>query len=117
MTWFVEAQVALLWAIGKLDCLPPLTEKCDTGPVVDAMPGLFEPTEPFIESALLRSPEELEREEVQLYDIRCQLEKDARTGIASPEGYNKYVAYYRHYGLSWVVGYCGQAWDDITPDT
>ena len=117
MTWFAEAQVALLWAIQKIDVLPPLMAKCNTGPVVDAMPGLFESTIPFIESSSLRDPAELQSEEEELYDIRCELEKTLRNGKASPQGFDKDVAFFRHYGLSWVVGYCGQAWDEITPDT
>jgi hypothetical protein len=53
----------------------------------------------------------------ELYDIRCELEKVLRNGKTSPQGFDKDVAFFRHYGLSWVVGYCGQAWDEITPDT
>ncbi len=117
MTWLVEAQVALLWAIGKLDHLPPLSMKCDTGPVVEAMPGLFESTKPFIESAVLRGVEVLKLEEEKLYDIRCDLAQAIKKGKKAPGGCDKDVAFFRHYGLSWVVGYCNQAWDEITPDT
>ncbi len=117
MTWFVEAQVTLLWAIGKLNSLPSLTVKCDTALVVGAIPGLFESTTPFIESATLRSAVELDREEEELYDIRCQIEQAIKIGKAVSGGYDKDVAFFRHYGLSWVVGYCGQAWDEVTPDT
>jgi hypothetical protein len=117
MTWFVEAQVSLLWAIRKLDRLPPLTAKCDTGPVVGAMPGLFESTVPFIESAGLRDTAELRREEEQLYSIRCDIDQARRLGKPPPNGYDFHVSFFRHYGLLWVVGYCGQEWDEITPDT
>jgi hypothetical protein len=117
MTWFVEAQVALLWAIQKINALPPVTDKCDTKPVVDAMPGLFQPTKAFIESSSLRDPTELRREEEELYDVRCELAKILRNGKPPPGSPDEHVAFFRHYGLSWVVGYCGQAWDEITPDT
>ncbi len=113
MTWFVESQVALLWAIEKLGHLPSLTTKCDTGPVVGAMPLMFNSTLPFIESASLRSLSVLHQEEEQLYDIRCHVNRPLRGGKAAPD---KEVAFFRHYGLLWVVGYCGQSWDDITPD-
>lgn len=117
MTWLVEAQVALLWAIEKFDRLPPLTAKCDTGTVIKVMPGLFTPTSPFIESASLRGLDELQREEEQLYDIRCEIAQAVRRGEPIPQDYDKDVAFFRHYGLSWIVGYCGQKWDEVTPDT
>lgn len=117
MTWFVEAQVALLWSIEKLNELPPPTKKCDTGLVVAAMPDLFETTAPFIESAVLRSAAEIEREEETIYDIHCRVNQAIRKGEEIPEGYDKDVVFFRHYGLSWVMAYCGQSWDEVTPDT
>lgn len=48
MTWLVEAQVAVLWSIGKLNALPQPTVKCDTGLVIAAMPDLGESTSPFV---------------------------------------------------------------------
>ena len=116
MTWLVEAQVALLWSIRKLDELPPPMRKCDTSLVIAAMPGLFETTSPFIESAVLRSVEEMEREEETIYDIHCRVNQATREG-EEIRGYDKDVVFFRHYGLSWVTGYCGQAWDEVTPDT
>ena len=117
MTWLVEAQVALLWSIGKLDELPPASAKCDTGIVVGAMPGLFEPTAPFIASATLRSAKDIEREEEIIYDVHCRVDQAVRKGKRIPRGYDKDVVFFRHYGLSWVSGYCGQSWDEVTPDT
>jgi hypothetical protein len=117
MTWLVEAQVALLWSIMKLDKLPLLIEKCDTGTVIAAMPDLFETTSPFIGSAVLRSAEEIEREEQIVYDIHCRVDRAVRKGEKISGGYDKDVVFFRHYGLSWVIGYCGQSWDEVTPDT
>ncbi len=116
MTWFVEAQAVLLWSIGKLDDLPPPTQKCDTGLVIAAMPDLFEPTAPFIDSALLRPAEAIEREELISYDIRGHIHQAIRKGQAIPEGYDMDAVFFRHYGFNWVLGYCGQSWDEVTPD-
>jgi hypothetical protein len=33
------------------------------------------------------------------------------------ESYNAGVVQERHYALNWLIGYCGQDWDDITTDT
>lgn len=117
MSWFVESQFVLLWSIKKLNELPPPTKQCDTGLVIAAMPNLFETTAPFIEPAVLRSAEEIEREEENIYDIHCQVNQAIRNGEKLLEGYDKNVVSFRHYGFSWVQGYCGQSWDEVTPDT
>jgi hypothetical protein len=117
MTWLVEAQVALLWSVGKLVALPQPTGKCDTGLVIAAIPGLFESTSHFIESAVLRGREEIEQEEANIYDIHCRVDQATRKGEEIPDGYDKAVVFFRHYGLCWVRGYCGQSWDEVTPDT
>lgn len=117
MTWMVEAQVALLWSIGKLDALPQPTGKCDSGLVIAAVPGLFAPTSPFIASAALRSRAKINREEAKIYDIHCRVDHAKRKGAEIPGGYDKDTVFFRHYGLCWVRGYCGQLWDEITPDT
>jgi hypothetical protein len=117
MTWMVEAQVALLWSIKKLDALPEPTGKCETGIVIAALPGLFESTSPFIESAVLRSRPKIKREEARIYDVHCRVDQATRKGEEIPDGYDKDVVFFRHYGLCWVRGYCGQSWDQVTPDT
>jgi hypothetical protein len=85
--------------------------------VIAAMPGLGESTSPFIESAVLRSREEIKREEANIYDIHCRVDQAMRKGSEIPEGYDKDVVFFRHYGFCWIRGYCGQAWDEVTPDT
>jgi hypothetical protein len=117
MTWLVEAQIALLWSICKLDSLPQPTGKCDTGLIIAALPGLFESTSTFIESAVLRDSAEIEREETNIYNIHCYVDQATRRGEKIPLGYDKEVVFFRHYGLSWIVGHCGQSWDQVTPDT
>jgi len=117
MSWMVEAQVALLWSIQKLKALPSPTEKCDTGLVIAAIPSLFESTSHFIKSAVLRSSKEIEREEAEIYDVHCRVDQGKQKGRETPEGDDKDVVFFRHYGLCWVSGYCGQSWDEVTPDT
>lgn len=117
LTWFAESQLVLLWSIGKLNEIPSPTKKCDTKIVVDAMPGLFEETLPFINSAIRRSDEDIENAEENIYDIHCRVGQAIRKGEETPEGYDSDVVYFRHYGLAWVTGYLNQSWDQVTPDT
>ncbi len=38
-------------------------------------------------------------------------------GTAMPPGLDPGIVYERHYVLNWLIGYSGQAWDDVTTDT
>jgi hypothetical protein len=116
MTWLVEAQVALLWSIKKIDKLPSLNTQCNTGLLVEAMPGLFESTNSFTESAVHRDLKELQIYEEKLYNMRCDHAQTQKNNVISKD-IKKEMAFFRHYGFSWNVGYCNQLWDEITPDT
>jgi hypothetical protein len=114
-TWRVEGQVALLWSIQKIDQMDELTGQCNTTLLVDAMPDLFSTTSGFIESATLRSKEQIEDEYERIYDIHCKVRGAKNKGI--PTEYDSGVVQERHYAMNWITGYCGQAWDEITTDT
>lgn len=116
-TWRVEAQVALLWSIKKIDHLDDLGEQCNTRPLVDAIPELFSSTARFIETAILRGKEEIEEEYERIYDIHWKIRNAKRTGIPTATKYDSGVVQERHYAMNWITGYCGQAWDEITTDT
>jgi len=114
MSWLAEAEYTLLWSIGKIENLPLPRHKCDTELIVNAIP-LWQPTGAFIGSATLKEAEV--RNEVQkIYDIRVEIGKARKAGAPQPDGYDKDVAFFRHYALNWIIGYCGQSWDEITPD-
>ncbi len=38
-------------------------------------------------------------------------------GEPSPAGLDPGVVHERHYALNWLIGYAGQAWDDMSTDT
>ena len=116
-TWRAEAQVALLWAIKKIDRMDDLTEQCDTRPLVDAIPDLFTSTSEFIDSAVLRDEEEISNAYEEVYDIHCQVRVSIKRGVALAIRYDPGIVQERHYALNWITGYCGQDWDEITTDT
>ena len=114
MIWFGEAEYTLLWSIGKIESLPLPKSKCDTDLIIGAIP-LWQSTASFIHSAVLKEVE-VRQEAERIYDIRVDIGKELRRGVPPPDGYDKDVAFFRHYALNWVIGYCGQSWDEITPD-
>jgi hypothetical protein len=83
---------------------------------VEAIPGLFESTNSFTESAVHRDLKELQIYEEKLYNMRCDHAQAQKNNVISKD-IKKEMAFFRHYGFSWIVGYCNQLCDEITPDT
>ena len=116
-TWRVEAQVALLWAISKIESMSGLSEQCDTGPLVDAIPDLFSETEDFIRSAVLRDREAVHEEYERVYNAHWKARDAVRRGVPIPDSVDLEIVQERHYGFNWLIGYEGLDWDQITTDT
>jgi hypothetical protein len=116
-TWRVEAQVGLLWSIGKIPDLGTLSEQCNTAPMVDAIPDLGTSTAGFVESAELRSSELVSEEYEKVYDAHWKARDAVRRNTSAPDGVDLGIVQERHYGFNWLTGYCGQEWDAITTDT
>lgn len=116
-TWHVERLVPLLWAIQKIQVLPPLTNQCDTEPVKRAVVWPPASTKPFIETAALRGEEEIEDEYEKIYQAHWQVRDAQLKNLPPPDGLAAGVIVERHWGFNWVIGYFGQTWDDIKTDT
>lgn len=116
-TWRAEAQVALLWAIRKIRSLGNLGEMCNSGQLVDAIPALGASTKEFIKTAKLRSKKKIEEEYETIYDSHWRLRDAKRRGLDFTESINPDVIQERHYAFNWIMGYCGQTWDEMTTDT
>lgn len=132
-TWRAEALFPLLWSLGLIPDLPSPQQLCDLQLVQRVLPPLFEPVAEFISSARLRSHSEIHSANEEIYQIHWRV-RDARLrGEPAPAGklprmphddcnpqvesYHSGVIQERHHALNWLIGYCGQDWDDITTDT
>ena len=132
-TWRAEALFPLLWAMGLVAELPSPTQPCGVQLIRSVLPSLFDPMSKFISSAKLRPDTEIHCANEEIYQIHwrvrdAQLQNEPtpkgklpRMSVApqepAPEMYNASVVQERHYALNWLIGYCGQEWDDITTDT
>lgn len=99
-----------------MTCLP-LTESATSAfrdilpPFTDELAG------DFIARARLRADDELRAQEDAIYDLHSEA-ADARRHkrpMRTPVDIN--VIHQRHCAMNWLVGYLGQSWDDVTPDT
>lgn len=132
-TWRAEALFPLLWSLGLFAELPSPEQLCDLPRIQRVLPPLFEPVAKFLSSVRLRSDSEIHAANEEIYQIHWRVRDAQLRGQPTPPGklprmpvedceppvevYNAGVVQERHHGLNWLIGYCGQDWDDITTDT
>lgn len=116
-SWRIEALAVLLWAINKLDDLPPMTEQCDTTPIKLALVWPPDPAAEYIAEATLRGEDEISREYEKVYEAHWAVRDAELNDKEIPDGLDSGVVYERHYGFNWLTGYMGQPWDEVSTDT
>lgn len=119
-TWRSEALTVLLWSIGKLAELPSANEPCDIGALIDALPPYGDQSaEEFLASAHTRSDDELWNMALELQNLHALARTQKRAPRQRPDEpeLDIEVIQERHHAINWVVGYCGQYWEDVTTDT
>jgi hypothetical protein len=132
-TWRAEALFPLLWALGLIAEMPSPQQLCDVQLIRSELPPLLSSVREFVSTARLRNEKEIYAANNEVYHIHWRV-RDARLrGLPAPPGklprmphvdsdppvesYDSGVVWERHYALNWLIGYCGQDWDDITTDT
>lgn len=113
--WRYEAVHPLLWAIGFVDRLGPADQIID----VQGTTAIFREMgrAGLIGGAKLRPAAEVLDEADFVYRAHWAV-KDARVrGAQTPAGLDAGVVVERHRALNWLIGYMGQAWDDVSTDT
>ena len=112
-SWRTEALGMLLWSLGKV-------EAADIGnvPVLRAaLPELYGATGEFVAGAALRDEVEILTFYEAIYQAHWAV-RDARLNARPvPEGLHPGVLQERHHAFNWLIGYCGQEWDEVTTDT
>jgi hypothetical protein len=119
-SWRSEGLTVLLWAIGKIDELPLPNEQCSTEALADILPPFGEETlNQFLSSSQLRSPQLLLDTAHAIQELNALArQRQRKPGYKSElppvdfEAINE-----RHRAINWVVGYCGQDWENVTADT
>ncbi len=132
-TWRAEALFPLLWSLSLIPDLPSPQQICDVQLIQHVLPPLFEPVAELISSARLRSDSEIHAANEEIYQIHWRIRDAQLRGQPTPPGklprmphddceppvesYHSGVVQERHHALNWLIGYCGQDWDDIATDT
>lgn len=120
MSWQSERLTLLLWALGKIDTLPPTDAQCNIDLLERILPPYGDQSiSEFRRTARLRTEDEL-------FDLAIQLQAQhalARQRATNP-GYRPTepavdieIIQERHHAINWLVGYSADNWDDVTTDT
>jgi hypothetical protein len=132
-SWRAEALFPLLWSLRLIHELPSPQKICDVQLMQRVLPPLFGSVAQFISSAALRSDADILAANEEIYQIHWRVRDFQLRLEPTPPGklprmphpdfdppaesYDGGVVQERHYALNWLIGYCGQDWDDITTDT
>lgn len=122
-SWRGEAVVPMIWALKGLSEMPALTAQFDIFSNDLIRKALRDPVA-FIQSAVLRSVDELEAMEEHLYHQHWRV-RDRDYGfnndVPKPDDppidmLDTGIVTERRYGMSWICGH-GATWDDVPLDT
>jgi hypothetical protein len=115
-SWRYERSWVLLWALGYVERLDFPTKQCD----VPWLAGFVrnKSVEQLVREAKPRSAKELLDEADFIYRLHWAVVDERVNGEPGvPAEVEKGVVLERHAALNWLIGYMGQAWDEITTDT
>jgi len=113
--WRYEAAWAMLWAISAVDELEPPRQIVNVRSIGEIVRG--ETAVTLIEKTSLRPIAEILDQADLIYRYRWALVDARLKDREPPAGLDPGVALERHRALNWMIGYLGQDWDDVTPDT
>lgn len=115
-SWRVEALYLLLWALRLIPYLDVGKTPSEQFRLTELLPFMG-PTSEFINNSELRREDEIYELNEKIYEAHWAV-RDARINSkSSPKDIDPGVIMERHYGINWLMGYCGQSWDNVTTDT
>jgi hypothetical protein len=114
-TWRYEGVWVLLWALGLIDDPGPPSDIADVPRLASILRDLG--TEGVLAQARLRPQAELLDAADLIYRQHWAVRQAGLDGAPAPTGLDPSVVIERHYTLNWLIGYMGQAWDEISTDT
>ncbi len=114
-TWRYEGAWLLLWSLCFIDDAGPVSGIAD----VPRLAGLLRDlgTDGVMARVKLRPQAKLLDAADLIYRRNWAVVAARLKGQDAPGGMDAGVVVERHYTLNWLIGYGGQAWDDISTDT
>ena len=115
-SWRVEALYLLLWALRHIASIEVGKTPAEPPRLKGLLPFLG-PTSDFITNSELRPQVEIFDMNEKVYEAHWSVRNARVNSTPAPEDIDPGVIMERHYGINWLMGYCGQSWDDVSTDT
>jgi len=116
-TWRIEALHLLLWALNKINSASNLSDMCNVGSIQTVCNFYLTNTNNFIGSAKFRKENEIYELNELIYESHWNVRDAQINDKEIPDQLNSGLVQERHYAINWLMGYCGQEWDEISTDT
>ena len=113
-TWRSEALQVMLWSIGRLDALPPLTEAVKPAALLSLTPAVHTGTRTFIETAVLRSRDEIDGELDAIIHAHAKIRDQRTRRIHKAPATIPGVVLERQWALEWIENFDDVPWDEVT---
>ena len=116
--WLSERLIVLLWALRKIERLPPANEQCDPGEFQDVLPPYAEMgIREYLSQAKLRPGQDLIDAANQILQLHWEARDAKIKGRAPILPVDLEIVQERHHAINWVIGYDNLPWDEVTTDT
>lgn len=115
-SWRLEALYLLLWALRLIPSIEVGSTPAEPARLKVLLPFLSQ-TSDFVTNSELRPEDEIYNMNEKVCQAHWSVRDAEINSKAIPEGIDPGVVMERHYGINWLMGYCGQSWDEVTTDT
>lgn len=116
ISWKSESIYLMLWSLNKVDNLNFPPEQCKISEMLELIPDFLETSKDFIDSAKLRTTNEILDMSDLLYRLHWSIRQAELENKDSPANIDSSIVQERHYAINWIT-YYEDSWDDITTDT
>lgn len=116
-TWRIEALYLLLWSLSRVKNASNLSALCNAVEVQAESRFYLKDVQEFINSARLIDESAVYGLNEEIYQAHWKIRDAQIRGQSLPGDLNPRVVQERHHAINWLMGNCGQEWDDVTTDT
>jgi len=115
-SWRVEALHVLLWALQLVPTITDDKTRADQSSLKKLLPFRAS-TSNFVINSELRADSAIFDMKDAIYQAQWTVRDAEVNGKPAPQDIDPGIIVERHYAINWLMGYLGQAWDDVTTDT
>lgn len=115
-SWRIEALYLLLWALQLAPSIEDSKTRADLTLAKSVLPFLGATAE-FVANSQLKPEAEILDAHESIYQAHASVRDAELSGTAPEQDFDPGVVMECHHAINWLMGYSGQAWDDVTTDT